>query len=163
MHAASSPNDILCHLFVVCCDAASINNLKKKQSVVTQCMSAMEILKTYHIHHYRRHNDENHAVAGNDAADIPDFISREDFLAICPSIIYQLDERICQPDRSDQRKSATLPLPCRGDADGSRRKCTEVDDGSSSSSSDGGQDVNTTASAELDVEPLMVFGVPAKS
>jgi hypothetical protein len=127
-------------------------------------MSAMEILRTYHLHHYRRHSDQNHAA---DSADVPDYISREDFMAICPSIIYQLDERICQPDRNEQQTFVIPSSPCRGHADGGRGKCTESDDGvSSSSSSSGGggeQRVNTTAMTESDAEQLMVFGVSVKS
>jgi hypothetical protein len=127
-------------------------------------MTAMEILHTYHIHHYTHHSDDIHAGNGNgghDSADIPDFISQEDFIAICPSIIYQLDGRICQPDQTELQVPMTSSSPCRGDVVGGRRRCAEVEEGSSSSSDE--LEVNGTAPTIYDGEPMMVFGVPAKS
>ena len=101
-------------------------------------MSAVDILRTYHIHHYSRHNDEDHhlfdmltaadqsdgtqhpaAVDLHGPLDIPDFINDVDFMAICPAIIYQLDEQICQTSAAGRPQSSM----CRGDV-GRRRNGT---------------------------------------
>ena len=135
-------------------------------------MSAVEILDTYHLHHHTRHVNHVHSdgtsssrpyrhLSSPEDDTIPDYISEADFIAICPAIILQLDEKTCSQQQQQQQQQehqhndddVLVPKPCgthQHQLENGATNCTRH-----------GHDVNETTSRHDVIRSLL--GVPLKS